>query len=65
MPPANSAVKAVVFNQTVKHGRHEFLPKVAVAFEDPDAAPYFVAAGWAAYTADDPVRVYSDRKSVV
>jgi hypothetical protein len=31
----------------VKHGRFHFLQHVSYGFEDPDAAPYFIAAGWA------------------
>lgn len=49
---------AVIFNQSVKHGRVQFLPGVAVAFEDADAEPYFIAAGWADETKDEPVHTY-------
>ena len=38
---------AVEFNQPVKHGGFHFLPGVVYGFEDPDAAPYFKACGWA------------------
>jgi hypothetical protein len=31
---------------------------VPVAFEDADAAPYFVACGWAADTDEAPVHTY-------
>lgn len=37
----------IVFNQRVKHGRCDFHPLVKYGFEDPDAAPYFKACGWA------------------
>lgn len=40
----------IEFNQRVKHGRLDFHPGVAYDFEDADAAPYFIAAGWAATT---------------
>ncbi len=38
----------IVFNQRVRHGRLDFHPVVKYGFEDPDAAPYFKACGWAA-----------------
>lgn len=44
----------IVFNQRVKHGTRDFHPGVVYAFEDPDAAPYFVACGWAEETGADP-----------
>jgi hypothetical protein len=37
----------IMFNQRVKHGRLDLHPGVAYGFEDPDAAPYFKACGWA------------------
>ncbi len=37
----------IKFNQTVRHGRLEFNPDTPLAFEDKDAEPYFIAAGWA------------------
>lgn len=51
---------ATVFNQRVKHGRLDLHPGVLYGFEDPDASPYFVAAGWAEETADDPVVLISE-----
>lgn len=45
----------VVFNQRVKHGRLDFHPTIAYGFEDPDAAPYFKACGWADDAEGDPV----------
>lgn len=49
----------VQFNQRVLHGRIEFLPGVVVAFEDTNGDAYFINAGWAVATTDDPVRTYS------
>lgn len=46
----------IVFNQRVKHGRLDFHPGVVYEFEDPDAAPYFKACGWADDSID-PVAV--------
>jgi len=43
----------------VKHGKLSFAPGVAYAFEDKDAEPYFIAAGWAEATHDAPVHTYS------
>lgn len=37
----------ITFNQRVKHGRLDFHPGINYGFEDPDAAPYFKACGWA------------------
>lgn len=39
----------IVFNQPsgVRHGRFHFIEGVPYGFEDPDAAPYFKACGWA------------------
>ncbi len=48
----------LVFNQPVKHGAQQFLPGVPVGFEDPDAEAYFVNAGWASVSADEPVFIY-------
>jgi len=45
---------AVIFNQRVRHGKVDFHPGPVYAFEDPDAEPYFVAAGWASTTGDAP-----------
>lgn len=53
---------AVKFNQPVKHGSVQLVPGVAVAFEDPDADPYFIAAGWAEATTDDPVFTYTEEQ---
>jgi hypothetical protein len=44
----------IVFNQRVKHGRLDFHPTIAYGFEDPDAAPYFTACGWASASTDEP-----------
>lgn len=51
-------MKSIIFNQAVKHGRIQFIPGVAVAFEDADAVPYFVAAGWAEASDEEPKHTY-------
>jgi hypothetical protein len=40
-------VDVIKFNQRIKHGKLDFHPTVKYGFEDPDAAPYFKACGWA------------------
>jgi len=45
----------IVFNQRVKHGRLDFHPTIPYGFEDPDAAPYFKACGWAEDSSDAPL----------
>lgn len=52
------AAGAIKFRFPVKHGTLQFIPNVALAFEDKDAAPYFIAAGFADETDDDPVMTY-------
>ena len=37
----------IKFKSRTKHGKSDFHPGVKYGFEDPDAAPYFKAAGWA------------------
>lgn len=49
----------VIFNQRVKHGTLDFHPTIPYGFEDPDAAPYFKACGWASDSSDAPVAVFS------
>lgn len=49
---------AVKFKNVTKHGVENFVPGVALGFEDPDAEPYFIACGWADATNDEPVIVY-------
>lgn len=49
---------AIIFNQAVKHGPHQFFPGVPVAFEDDRAEEYFVAAGWADAAGDAPIHTY-------
>lgn len=52
MPDVKSKL---VFNQAVKQSGIEFIPnKVVYGFEDPDAGPYFIAAGWAEASNDEP-----------
>lgn len=58
-PPAPAALRAIRFRHDVKHGTLHFLPGIAFAFEDPDAAPYFIAAGYADDTGDPPQRVFA------
>lgn len=43
----------------VKHGKLSFAPGVSYAFEDTDAEPYFIAAGWASPTKDAPVHTFT------
>lgn len=43
----------------VKHGKQSFAPGVPYAFEDADAEPYFIAAGWAAPTKEKPVHTFT------
>jgi len=45
----------IKFKEAVKHGTNTFPPTVALAFEDDRAEEYFVAAGWAEQTDDDPI----------
>jgi hypothetical protein len=49
---------AVIFNQAVKHAALQLIPGVPVAFEDDGAEGYFIAAGWADTTDDEPVHTY-------
>lgn len=52
---------AIMFITTgiVKHGKQSFAPGVPYAFEDADAEPYFIAAGWAKKTKDAPVHTFT------
>lgn len=49
----------VEFTEEVKHGTgdkfHRFSRSQVVAFEDPDAADYFVKLGWAKPSTDEPM----------
>lgn len=47
----------IVFNQRVKHGVLDFHPGVVYGFEDPEAAPYFKAMGWANDGASEPALI--------
>jgi hypothetical protein len=51
---------AIKFTSPVKHGRHQFIPGVPLAFDDARAEEYFVAAGWAEATQDDAVHTYPE-----
>lgn len=50
---------AIKFNQNVKHGRFEFMADQVLAFDDKDAEPYFIAAGWAESSSKKPARTYA------
>ena len=49
----------IAFNQRVKHGRLDFHPTIPYGFEDPDAAPYFKACGWAEDSDQTPLAIFS------
>jgi hypothetical protein len=51
-------MQAVIFKNLTKHGTLTFLPSVPLAFEDADAAPYFIACGWAEATDQEPLHTY-------
>ena len=48
----------IIFNQAVRHERHQFLPGVSVSI--PGAEHYFVAVGWASETNEPSVFTYDD-----
>jgi len=50
---------AVKFSSVTLHGKERFLPDIPLAFEDPDAEPYFIACGWAEKTTEEPKYTYS------
>jgi hypothetical protein len=55
----------VVFTERVKHGLLDFHPGPVYEFEDPDAAPYFKACGWAEdSTAEAQVRITFDELDI-
>lgn len=49
---------AVKFKEVALHGKNRFLPNHAYGFEDKDAEPFFIAAGWAEPTKDEPEYVF-------
>lgn len=49
---------AIIFNQSVKHGRLQLIPTVPLAFQDERAEEFFVAAGWAEATDQEPIHTY-------
>lgn len=51
-------MQAIIFESLTKHGTLTFLPSVPLAFEDVDAAPYFIACGWAKATDKEPLHTY-------
>jgi len=50
---------AIKFTSPTRHGTITFVPGVALAFEDKDAEPYFIAAGFAEATKDEPMMTYA------
>ena len=50
---------AVLFNRRFKHGKADFHPGVLYGFEDPDAAPYFIAVGVASADAGEPAVIFA------
>lgn len=55
----------VIFKESILHDRTRLMPGVSLAFEDPDAEAYFVAAGWADATKAKPVHTYSQEEIAV
>lgn len=51
-------LQAIKFKNLTKHGTLQFPPGVTFAFEDPDAAPYFIKAGFAEKSSEEPTYVY-------
>lgn len=49
---------AIKFSGPTRHGHHTFAPTIALAFDDEDAETYFVKAGFAEATNDEPVMTY-------
>ena len=57
MSKKEGGVSAATFKGVTKHGRFTFMPGIVYGFEDPDAVPYFVAAGWADPSNEDPAMI--------
>lgn len=51
---------AIVFNQRIKQDQLDLEPNVVLAFADPLAEAYFVAAGWASTSTKRPVTTYPE-----
>lgn len=49
---------SIIFRTPTRHGRHTFVPGTPLGFEDPDAEPYFIAAGFADDSTEEPKYVY-------
>ena len=47
----------IIFSEQVGQSGRTFMPGAVYAFEDPDAAPYFKACGWAK---DAPAKAVAD-----
>lgn len=56
--------KSLIFKGpgVTKQGAAQIPPSLPVAFEDPDAAPFFVKVGWADESTLDPVITYSQEE---
>ena len=50
----------IKFTGRTLHQQHEFLPGPALAFEGERVEEYFINAGWAEETDDEPARTYSE-----
>lgn len=57
---AKKAQDTVIFSGETKHGRNRFPANVAIRFEDPDAAPYFVKCGWAEFSDKEPQMTFTE-----
>jgi hypothetical protein len=53
---------AIIFSERYRHQGFEFLPGISLAFDDPDAEPFFKKLGLAADTADPPLRIYAQEE---
>lgn len=50
----------VKFNHVTKHGKLQIAPSISIAFEDEGAEAYFVAAGFAEETDEEPVMTFPE-----
>lgn len=55
----------IKFTGAVKHQQFEFLPGSPLAFEGDRVEEYFLSAGWAEETDDEPVRTFSAEEVTV
>lgn len=51
---------AVEFHSVTKHDKLQIAPSISIAFEDEGAEAYFIAAGWAVETEDEPVMTFPE-----